>query len=66
MVVLPGPGQQHYRRRREHGDRHAPAIRHLFNKMLGQLYYCLQTHQPYDAVKAFGDPVPDPQNTAAA
>ncbi|MGA4792536.1 IS110 family transposase [Nocardia sp. AB354] len=66
MVVLPGPGQQHYRRRREHGDRHAPAIRHLFNKMLGQLYHCLQTHQPYDPAKAFGDPVPEPQNHAAA
>lgn len=57
MVVLPGPGQQHYRRRRDHGDRHTPAIRHLFNKMLGQLYYCLQTCQTYDPVKAFGDPV---------
>ncbi|MEU6188115.1 IS110 family transposase [Nocardia sp. NPDC047038] len=66
MVVLPGPGQQHYRRRREHGDRHAPAIRHLFNKMLGQLYYCLQTHQPYDPVKAFGEQSPEPQSPAAA
>ncbi len=66
MMVLPGPARQHYRRRRDHGDRHAPAVRHLFNKMLGQLYCCLQTHQPYDPVKAFGGPVPEPQNSAAA
>jgi transposase len=66
MVVLPGPGQQHYRHRRNHGDRHAPAIRHLFNKMIGQLYHCLQTGQRYDPVKAFGDPTPEPQNFAAA
>lgn len=48
MVVLRGPARQHYRRRRDHGDRHAPAVRHLFNKMLGQLYCCLQTRQTYD------------------
>ncbi|MFR9774092.1 IS110 family transposase [Nocardia sp. SC052] len=55
MVVLPGPAQQHYRHRRDHGDRHAPAVRHLFNKMLGQLYHCLHTHQTYDPTKAFGE-----------
>jgi hypothetical protein len=47
------PARQHYRRRREHGDRHAAASRHLFNKLLGQLYQCLQTRQAFDAAKAF-------------
>jgi transposase len=38
----------HYRRRREHGDWHAQAQRHLFNRMIGQLYHCLQTGQHFD------------------
>jgi transposase len=44
---------RHYRRRRDHGDRHAAALRHLFNRMLGQLYFCLQIGQLYDPVKAY-------------
>jgi hypothetical protein len=32
------PARQHYRQRRENGDRHAAANRHLFNKLLGQLH----------------------------
>jgi hypothetical protein len=47
------PARRHYRQRRENGDRHAAANRHLFNKLLGQLYHCLQRHQPFDEVKAF-------------
>ncbi len=39
----PGPPKDHYDRRRAHGDRHAAALRHLFNCMLGQLYHCLHT-----------------------
>jgi transposase len=66
LVVHTGPAQQHYRRRRLHGDAHAPAVRHLFNRMLGQLYHCLQTDQTYDAVKAFGNPETAPQDPAAA
>lgn len=66
MIVLPGPAHQHYRHRRDHGDRHAPAARHLFNKMLGQLYHCLQTHQTYDPAKAFGHPADTPREQAAA
>lgn len=37
----------HYRKRREHGDWHAQALRHLFNRMLGQLHHCLQTRIPF-------------------
>lgn len=43
----------HYRRRREAGDWHAQAQRHLFNRMIGQLYHCLQTRQLFDEHHAF-------------
>jgi transposase len=43
----------HYRRRREHGDWHAAAQRNLFNRMLGQLYHCLQKKLPFDEQRAF-------------
>jgi transposase len=43
----------HYRRRREAGDWHAQAQRHLFNRLLGQLYHCLQTRQVFDEQHAF-------------
>lgn len=43
----------HYRRRRDHGDWHAQAQRHLFNRMIGQLYHCLQTRQHFDEEHAF-------------
>jgi transposase len=56
-----GPARSHYQRRRDHGDQHPAALRHLFNRMLGQLYHCLQTRQTYDPLKAF-----PPQLTAAA
>ena len=44
---------RHCRRRRDHGDGHPAALRHLFNQMLGQLYHCLQTGQLYHPHKAF-------------
>ena len=47
------PAGEHYRRRREHGDRHAAAQRHLFNRLIGQLYHCLQKRQLFDEGKAF-------------
>jgi transposase len=47
------PAHEHYRHRREHGDRHATATRHLLNKLIGQLYHCLQTRQAFDEAKAF-------------
>ncbi|WP_328445778.1 IS110 family transposase [Streptomyces sp. NBC_00386] len=43
----------HYRRRRETGDWHAAAQRNLFNRMLGQLYHCLQDHELFDEQTAF-------------
>lgn len=47
----------HYDRRRTAGDRHAAAMRHLFNRMLGQLYHCLQTRQRYNETAAFFEPI---------
>jgi transposase len=43
----------HYDRRRQANDRHTAAQRNLFNRMIGLLYHCLQTGQPYDEAKAF-------------
>jgi transposase len=48
----------HYDRRRVAGDRHTAAQRHLFNRFLGCLYYCLQTGQTYAEAQAF--PVAQP------
>ncbi|MEV0697987.1 transposase [Saccharopolyspora sp. NPDC050389] len=60
------PAKAHYRRRRDHGDRHSTALRHLFNRMLGQLYHCLQTGQTYDETKAFPSPSTTPAESTAA
>ncbi|MFI0772717.1 IS110 family transposase [Streptomyces sp. NPDC021218] len=48
----PGAGT-HYRRRRETGDWHAAAQRNLFNRMIGQLYHCLQHRKLFDEHTAF-------------
>lgn len=48
----PGAGA-HYRRRREQGDWHAAAQRNLFNRMISQLYHCLQHGQRFDESAAF-------------
>lgn len=52
-AARPSPTRAHYLRRRERGDGHPAALRHLFNRMLGQLHHCLQTGQTYDPIKAF-------------
>lgn len=52
--ALPSPQvKQLYDRRRAAGDKHAAAIRNLFNRFLGCLHHCLQTGQTFDAGKAF-------------
>ena len=51
------PARDHYRHRREIGDRHGAATRHLFNKLLGQLYHCLQRREPFNEGKAFQPPI---------
>jgi transposase len=52
-IARTGPPKDHYDQRRAHGDRHAAALRHLFNRMIGQLHHCLQSRQLYDPVRAF-------------
>ncbi|MFJ9777922.1 IS110 family transposase [Kitasatospora sp. NPDC101157] len=52
LKASPG-ADAHYRRRRETGDWHAQAQRHLFNRLIGQLYHCLQTRQLFDEQHAF-------------
>ncbi len=52
-AARPSPTREHYLRRRERGDGHPAALRHLFNRMLGQLHHCLATGQTYDPIKAF-------------
>ncbi|MFF0170924.1 IS110 family RNA-guided transposase [Streptomyces prasinus] len=49
------PGAKaHYRHRRDDcGDWHAGAQRHLFNRMIGQLYHCLQHTELFDEHTAF-------------
>ncbi|MEU7900307.1 transposase [Nonomuraea sp. NPDC049152] len=42
-----------YDKRRGEGDRHASALRNLFNRYLGCLFHCLTTRQTYDEAKAF-------------
>ena len=55
----------HYQHRKTHGDRHGAALRHLFNRMLGQLYHCLPTGQTYDPIKAFSQAASHTKQTAA-
>ena len=60
------PAREHYLRRRERGDGHPAALRHLFNRMLGQLHHCLATRQAYDPVKAFPHATPEHAGPVAA
>lgn len=62
----PSPAREHYLRRRERGDGHPAALRHLFNRMLGQLHHCLNNRQPYDPAKAFPHATPGHREPAAA
>jgi transposase len=54
-AITASPGAKtHYRRRRDdHGDWHAAAQRNLFNRMIGQLYHCLQHRKLFDEHTAF-------------
>ncbi len=52
LTASPG-ARAHYDRRREHGDSHPAAARHLANRYLGILHYCLQNNQAYDEARAF-------------
>ncbi|MGQ4427329.1 pyridoxal-phosphate dependent enzyme [Streptomyces violaceoruber] len=55
LTATNSPGAKaHYRRRRDsHGDWHAAAQRNHFNRMIGQLYHCLQHGHHFDEAVAF-------------
>jgi transposase len=64
--ALPSPPvKELYDRRRAAGDKHAAAMRNIFNRFLGCLYHCLQTGQTFDPAKAF-PPFADAIQPAAA
>lgn len=51
------PGaRRHFDTRRAAGDWNHQAQRHLFNRFLGQLHHCLQTHRHYNEHHAFPPP----------
>ncbi|MFE2317233.1 IS110 family transposase [Streptomyces sp. NPDC059441] len=53
ITAAPGAKALYRRRRDDHGDWHAAAQRNLFNRMLSQLYYCLQHHTLFEEHTAF-------------
>ena len=64
--ALPSPPvKAAYDRRRAAGDKHAAAMRNVFNRFLGCLYHCLQTGQTFDPAKAFPT-TPTPEREPAA
>ncbi|AGP51725.1 hypothetical protein M271_00430 [Streptomyces rapamycinicus NRRL 5491] len=64
LTASPG-AHAHYNRRRNNGDRYHAALRHLFNRMRGQLHHCLTSHQKFDEAIAFSRPEPSSLATAA-
>jgi transposase len=52
LTASPG-ARAHYDRRKQAGDRHTAAQRHLFGRLLGCLHHCLATRQHYDETTAF-------------
>ena len=60
----PGAGTPYYHRR-EHGDRHAAALRNVFNRLIGCLFHCLQTGQTYNEATAFPPPIEQPETLVA-
>lgn len=64
-IPRPGPAKDLYDRRRAHGDRHAAALRNVFNRSLGQLWYCLHTNQLHDEAKAYRVDHPQLEPSAA-
>jgi transposase len=56
LKTSPG-ARRHFDTRRAAGDWNRQAQRHLFNKFLGQLHHCLQTHTRYNEHHAFPPPL---------
>ena len=64
--ALPCPQiKMHYDRLCEAGDKHAAALRNLFNRFLGCLYHCLHACESFDIDKAFPARAVQPEPVAA-
>jgi transposase len=63
--ALPSPEVKDLYDRRRAGDRHAAAMRNVFNRLLGCLHHCLRTGQAFDPAKAFPLPESHPEPAAA-
>jgi hypothetical protein len=64
-AVAQSPGASTLYYRREHGDRHAAALRNVVNRLIGCLYHCLHTGQTYDETTAFPTQSAAPESAAA-
>jgi hypothetical protein len=62
-LQLGGPSPTH-RQPGPHCDRRRAALRHLFNRLLDQLFHCLHTDQTLDPIKAFTTSQPRRRVTA--
>jgi hypothetical protein len=64
-ALRPSPvARCHYDARRHRGDTHTAALRHLWNRLLGCLRHCLQTHRTNQEHEAF--PQTERHTTTAA
>ncbi len=58
VALTHSPGARaHYQARRGRGDWHRQAQRHLFNRLIGCLWHCLQTGMPYNETQALSPPL---------
>jgi transposase len=65
-ALTKSPGARaHYDRRRAAGDTHQAALRHLANKLIGRLWWCLLNNQPWDDATAWHNPTEPLHQTAA-
>jgi len=65
-TLTKSPGARaYYDKRRAAGDHHNAALRNLANKLLGRLWWCLATNQPWDERAAWPDPTDTCKQVAA-
>jgi hypothetical protein len=66
-VLTKSPGaREHYDKRRAAGDHHNAALRNLANKLLGRLWWCLVSNQPWDDKAAWPHRLVGAKSPAAA
>jgi len=65
MLTKSSGARAHYDRRKAAGDSHNAALRHLANKLIGRLWWCLQHGQPWDETTAWPTPLTAPTDLEA-